>query len=354
MRSWERWSLNTARRGIYCACEEHNLDTAAMIELAQYPVTEVRKSALQVLETEAEALNLLARNIPHDFEPAVNTILGAKGRVIVSGIGKSGHIGRKIAATLTSTGTPANFVHAAEASHGDLGMITREDVCLLLSNSGETSELRDILGYATRFSIPIIAISGKLDSALMHAADCRLLLPPAPEACPNGLAPTTSTTLMIALGDALAVALMEARGFRPEHFRELHPGGRLGAQMTQVSAVMHGEGELPLVCADAPMSETLLVMTSKGFGVAIIVSDEGTLIGVVTDGDLRRNMENLMQRTAGEIATRSPITVRPEDFACKVLARMNEHEVSVVPVVDENRRAIGILHIHDLLRAGVA
>jgi len=311
-------------------------------------------SARQVLLAEAQALDILTRHIPPDLEYAVETILTARGRVIVSGIGKSGHIGRKISATLASTGTPSHFVHAAEASHGDMGTITPDDVCLLLSNSGETAELRDILAYTRRFSIPLIAISSRPHSTIMRSADYRLALPAIPEACPNGMAPTTSTTMMIALGDALAIALMEARGFAPEDFRDFHPGGQLGAQMARVDELMHRRNELPLVRPETPMSEVLLTMSSKGFGIAIMVDGNGRLTGVITDGDLRRNMTSLMERTAGQVATTGPTVIQPDLLAVKALALMNQRKISALPVVDIAGCPVGILHIHDLLRAGVA
>ncbi|WP_163847957.1 KpsF/GutQ family sugar-phosphate isomerase [Pseudooceanicola aestuarii] len=307
----------------------------------------------KVLETESAALQRLSTELPADFAPAVQRILALEGRVIVGGIGKSGHIGRKIAATLASTGTPALFVHASEASHGDLGMIGAGDVCLLISNSGETAELGDIIAYTRRFSIPLIGISSRADSALMRAADLRLLLPPAPEACPMGMAPTTSTTMTLALGDALAVALMECRGFRAEHFAVFHPGGKLGAQMARVSQFMHGGGSLPVVDVNTPMADTLLEMTSKGFGITAVTRDDGSLAGIVTDGDLRRKMDVLMQSRAGDVATRNPVTVSPDLLAAEALALMNERRILVLLVVDGAHRPLGVLHVHDLLRAGV-
>ena len=326
-----------------------------MIELVKDPDVQILAAARRVLTTEATALQMLADAVPVEFERAVKAILDAPGRVIVSGIGKSGHIGRKISSTLSSTGTPSFFLHAAEASHGDLGMISRDDVCIMLSNSGETAELRDILAYVRRFDIPLVAISARANSALMRAADYGLLLPDAPEACPNGLAPTTSTTLMLALGDALALALMEARGFAAENFRQLHPGGRLGAQLSKVAEFMHGGDELPIVSFDESMAETLLAMTSRGFGMAIVIAPEsGRLAGVVTDGDLRRNMAGLMERTAGEIATLAPSSVKPDTLAAEALALMNRRAISVLPVVDDSGLPVGVLHVHDLLRAGVA
>lgn len=310
-------------------------------------------SGQHVLAVEAAAIAQMGENLPADFAPVVALILGAKGRVIVSGIGKSGHIGRKIAATLASTGTPSYFVHCAEASHGDLGMVTPADICLLISNSGETTELQDILAHTRRFSIPTVAISSKPDSTLMKAADYRLCLPPAPEACSIGMAPTTSTTLTLALGDALAVALMDQRGFMPEDFRVFHPGGKLGAQLATVAQLMHSGDDLPLVAAHTPMQDCLLTMTSKGFGIAAVVAD-GQLAGVISDGDLRRNMAQLMHSTADDIASKTPITVAPDELAASALAIMNARKISVLMVVDNAGHPVGILHIHDLLRAGVA
>lgn len=305
----------------------------------------------QVLRTEARALEALAAEMPGDYEAVVALILGARGRVVVSGVGKSGHVGRKIAATLASTGTPAQFVHGTEASHGDLGMISSEDICLVVSNSGETAELRDVVAHSRRFSIPLVALSAHPGSTLMRAADYRLTLPEAEEACPMGLAPTTSTTLAMAMGDALAVTLMERRGFRPETFRLYHPGGTLGAQLVSVGQLMHGE-PLPLVERETPMSETLLVMTARGYGLAAVVS-EGRLAGLISDGDLRRHMAGLMERTAGDIATPHPVTVSPETLAVQALALMNERAITALMVVDEGDRPLGVLHMHDCLRAGL-
>lgn len=308
----------------------------------------------RVLETEAAAITLMSEQLPEDFVPVVKLILAAKGRVIVSGIGKSGHIGRKISATLASTGTPSHFVHSAEASHGDLGMISKEDICILISNSGETSELRDIVAHTRRFSIPMVAISSKPESTLMKAADYKLTLPPAPEACIIGMAPTTSTTLTLAIGDALSVALMSQRNFLPEDFRVFHPGGKLGAQMAKVSQLMHGGPEIPLVRAETSMSETLLEMTSKGFGIAGVVAADGTLVGVISDGDLRRKMEGLMSHTAGEVANPTPVTIPSDALAAQALAILNERKISALIALSSDGRPEGVLHIHDCLRAGVA
>jgi len=313
---------------------------------------QIKASALRTLRTEADALNYMADHLPADFTRTVQRIAASKGRVIVSGIGKSGHIGGKIAATLASTGTPAYFVHCAEASHGDLGMITADDICLLISNSGETSELSDIIYHTKRFSIPMVAISSNPDSTLMKAADFRLTLPKLAEACPIGMSPTTSTTLTLALGDALAVALMEDRGFLAEDFGIYHPGGKLGAQLKTVSEMMHTGSALPVLDHGATMRDVLLTMTSKGFGIAALTRD-GVLCGVITDGDLRRNMENLMDRRPGEIASANPVTVTPDWLAPAALALANERKVSALMVVDDKQAPLGVLHIHDFLRAGV-
>ncbi len=315
--------------------------------------TSAIETARRVLGIEARALEQLADELPVDFDEALAAILACRGRVIVSGVGKSGHIGNKIAATLASTGTPASFVHATEASHGDLGMVTEQDFCLLISNSGETAELRDIVAHTRRFSIPMAAISSNPDSTLMQAADYKLTLPKAPEACSIGMAPTTSTTLTLALGDALAVALMERRNFRPDDFRVFHPGGKLGAQMATVGQLMHTGDEVPIVAHDMPMQDVLITMTSKGFGTAAVCQD-GRLMGVVSDGDLRRHMHHLMQKTAGEIATINPITVTKKQFAAEALNIMNMRKISVLVVVDDTHHPVGVIHIHDLLRAGVA
>ncbi|MHA6347437.1 KpsF/GutQ family sugar-phosphate isomerase [Roseivivax sp. CAU 1761] len=310
-------------------------------------------AARRVLTIEADALRAMSRTIPEDFVAVVEAILASRGRVILSGIGKSGHVARKISSTLASTGTPSHFVHAAEASHGDLGMVTSADVCILISNSGETTELGDIIAHTRRFGIPMVAISSRADSTLMKAADYRLPLPDAPEACFIGMAPTTSTTLTMALGDALAVALMEQRGFVREQFRTLHPGGKLGAQLATVAHLMHGTDELPVVAPETPMGETLVRMTTCGFGIACVV-EYGRLVGVISDGDLRRSMNGLMERSAGEVATRSPKVVPPDMLAAEAVNVMQQNKIMTLVVTDEENRPVGILRIHDCLRAGVA
>ncbi|MBO9708424.1 MAG: KpsF/GutQ family sugar-phosphate isomerase [Caulobacter sp.] len=306
----------------------------------------------RVLTTEADALTQLSDALGESFVRAVETLFASKGRVVCTGIGKSGHVARKIAATMASTGAPAMFVHAAEASHGDLGMIGQDDVVLALSKSGEARELSDTLAYAKRFSIPLIAITAVADSQLGRAADILLLLPDAPEATAEVNAPTTSTTLQMALGDALAVALLERRGFTASDFRIFHPGGKLGAMLRTVGDLMHGAGELPLTPESAPMSEALLVMSEKRFGAVGVISSDGMLTGLITDGDLRRHMDGLMGHTAGEVMTRSPLTISPGALAAEALALMNERRITVLFVV-ERGRPVGILHVHDLLRAGV-
>jgi arabinose-5-phosphate isomerase len=305
----------------------------------------------RVLRAEAEALGVMADGLDGAFSKAVELLHGASGNLICTGVGKSGHVARKISATLASTGTPSVFVHATEASHGDLGMIRSEDVILALSKSGETKELADVVAYAKRFGIPLIAITAVAGSALGRAADVLLLLPPAPEAAEGVDAPTTSTTLQIALGDALAVALVERRGFTATDFRVFHPGGKLGALLRTVADLMHTGGEVPLVEPSASMTEALLVMTEKHFG-CVGVAEGGRLAGLITDGDLRRHMDGLLTHTAGEVMTRGPLTASPGMLAGEALKLMNDKGVTVLFVV-ENEKPVGILHVHDLLRAGV-
>jgi arabinose-5-phosphate isomerase len=306
----------------------------------------------RVLSVEAEALGQLAQSLGAPFSEAVEAIVKAKGRVVCTGIGKSGHVARKIAATLASTGTPAMFVHAAEASHGDLGMVGPDDVVLALSKSGEVRELADILAYTGRFTIPLIGITAAADSALGKASTILLLLPDAPEATAYVGAPTTSTTLQMALGDALAVALLERRGFTASDFKVFHPGGKLGAQLQTVRDLMHAGDELPIVAPEAPMPQALLVMTEKRFGCVGVEGADGKLAGVITDGDLRRHMDGLMDHTAGEVMTASPQTATPDMLAAEALKLMEDRRITVLFVIEHGRPA-GILHIHDILRAGV-
>ncbi|MBC7131686.1 MAG: KpsF/GutQ family sugar-phosphate isomerase [Roseovarius sp.] len=313
----------------------------------------IRDSAARVLRAEAEALLAMADCPPEGFARATQMVLAAQGRVVVSGMGKSGHIARKIAATLASTGTPALFLHPGEASHGDLGMVTPGDVCILLSNSGETRELSDLIQYTRRFDIPMIAITRVAGSTLARQADVALILPDKPEACAIGMAPTTSTTCTLALGDALAVALMEERGFKADAFHVFHPGGKLGAQFLRVRDVMHTGAALPVVAPATSMGETLIEMSAKGFGIAAVTTGD-VLRGVITDGDLRRNLDGLMGRSAGEVATPNPRTAAPDMLLSEALGLMNRHKIGALFVVEAGDRLCGLVHIHDCLRAGVA
>jgi arabinose-5-phosphate isomerase len=313
--------------------------------------------ARDVLNTEAAGLLSLAASLGERFGQAIDRLASATGRVVVSGMGKSGLVGRKIAATLASTGTPALFVHPAEASHGDLGMIVAGDAVLALSNSGETAELADIVAHSRRFALPLVGITARPDSTLARSADVALILPKAAEACPMGLAPTTSTTMQIALGDAIAVALLTRRGFTAADFREIHPGGRLGARLRRVREVMHQGDAIPLAPPDITMATALLRMTEKRFGCLGIVGDDGVLRGIITDGDLRRSMgPDLLSRRAGDVMTGSPRTIGPDSLAVEALHAMNAHQrpVTTLFVVDPAGKPLGILHVHDLLRAGLA
>jgi len=313
---------------------------------------------VRTVEIEAEGLSALAaalkRDLASSFVEAVRIISEARGRVIVTGIGKSGHIGQKLAATFASTGTPAFFVHPSEASHGDLGMVTNDDVVLALSWSGETVELKNIVTYSRRFRVPLIAITSRRDSALGRSSDVVLELPRAKEACPHGLAPTTSTTMQLALGDCLAIALLEAKGFTAQDFKIFHPGGSLGAQLKFVADIMHKDDRLPLASEDEIMSAALVTMTQKSFGCLGVVDSKGKLVGIVTDGDLRRHMgEGLLNAKTGEIMTRNPKTVSPDTLASSALELINAARITALFVVEKGK-PVGIVHVHDLLRIGVA
>jgi arabinose-5-phosphate isomerase len=313
--------------------------------------------ARSVLRTEAAGLQALAGSLGDSFARAVDLLAAATGRVVVSGMGKSGHVARKIAATLASTGTPALFVHPAEASHGDLGMIVPGDAILALSNSGETAELADLVAHSRRFALPLVAITARAGSALARAADLALTLPAAAEACPMGLAPTTSTTMQMALGDALAVALLTRRGFTEADFRQFHPGGRLGTRLRRVGDLMHDGDAVPLAPPNTAMDLALLLMTEKRFGCLGVIDGAGRLVGIVTDGDLRRAMgPDLLSRRVADVMTRSPRTIRADALAEEALHLMNTRErpITSLFVVDESDRPLGILHVHDLLRAGMA
>jgi arabinose-5-phosphate isomerase len=315
-------------------------------------------SALRTLESESEGLAALASTVcgglGEPFVAAVDRIRQARGRLIVTGMGKSGHIARKIAATLASTGTPAFFVHAGDASHGDLGMITSDDVMVVLSWSGETEELKNLIDYSRRFRIALIAVTGKADSSLARSADIVLALPQTREACPHNLAPTTSSLMQLALGDALAIALLESRGFTARDFGVFHPRGRLGAALRFVRDVMHPGAAVPLIERGALMSDAIVEMSSKGFGCVAVVDGAGGLAGVITDGDLRRHMRaDLLQARVDMIMTAAPKTVRPDQLASEALQLINASKITALIVVEKDR-PVGIVHFHDLLRAGVA
>ncbi|AYD02155.1 KpsF/GutQ family sugar-phosphate isomerase [Neorhizobium sp. NCHU2750] len=289
------------------------------------------------------------------FRKAVELIGTIEGRVVITGVGKSGHVGRKISASLASTGTPSFFVHPVEANHGDLGMITASDVVLALSWSGETAELQGLVSFTRRYSIPLIAMTSGETSTLAREADIVLLLPKAQEACPHGLAPTTSTLMQLALGDALAVALLEARGFSAADFRVYHPGGKLGAMLSHVSDLMHVGDQLPLVSKGCPMSAAIHELSAKRFGCVGVVDDEGRLCGVVTDGDLARHLDNnLGAMCVDDVMTVNPKTVGKETLATAAMAILNKHSIGALLVVDADKRPVGIVHFHDLLRVGVA
>ncbi len=315
-------------------------------------------SALRTLDAEGSGIAALAvalgQGLGPAFVAAVELMRGAKGRIVVSGMGKSGHVGNKIASTFASTGTPAFFVHPAEASHGDLGMITSDDVILALSWSGETAELKNLIDYSRRFRIGLIAVTSNAETTLGQAADIVLTLPQAREACPHNLAPTTSSLMQLALGDALAIALLEGRGFTAMDFGRLHPGGRLGALLKFVRDVMHVGEAMPLVSLGTAMSDALVVMTAKGFGCVGVIDPRGQLAGIVTDGDLRRNMRtDLLSATVEQVMTPRPKTVRPDQLASEALEILNSSKITAL-IVAEGTKPVGIVHLHDLLRAGVA
>jgi arabinose-5-phosphate isomerase len=311
------------------------------------------KIGKRVINSEARALDKLENSIGKSFSDAIELLLGATGRVILSGMGKSGHIARKITATLTSTGTPAHFLHSAEASHGDLGMITKGDVLILLSNSGETPELANIISYAKRFRVPLIGIASNSNSSLLKNSNIPILLPKAQEACNSDIVPTTSTTMALALGDAIAITIMEFRRFTPQRFRIFHPGGNLGSALVTVESLMHRSNEVPKVRPKTSMVDVFLEMSKKGFGTVAITKSDNVLLGVITDGDLRRNIDGLMIKYCNDIMTPNPHVVTKEVLASSALSLMNKEEISSVFVVDKENKVLGILHIHDCLRAGV-
>ncbi|AEI96125.1 KpsF/GutQ family sugar-phosphate isomerase [Roseobacter litoralis] len=312
-------------------------------------------TARRVIRIEIDALQQLEQSIDDSFAKAVDLMIAATGRIIVCGMGKSGHIARKIAATLASTGTPAHFVHPAEASHGDLGMMGAGDVVIVLSNSGETPELADVIAYTRRFAIPMIGVASRPESTLLRQSDVALILPRAQEACGTGIVPTSSTTMTLALGDALAVALMEHRQFTPEHFRNFHPGGKLGAQLSKVADLMHTGDAVPVVSGNAPMSDALREIGQKGFGVVAVSDPQGRLQGIITNGDISRHMDGLASFEANNVMTPSPITITPDALAEQAVGIMNDKKITCLLVVDPEvpQKLIGLIHIHDCLRVGL-
>lgn len=323
------------------------------------PAESILERGIEVVETEAAALQLLAASLDHSFILACDAILQARRRVVITGMGKSGHIGRKWAATLAATGTPAFYVHPAEAAHGDLGMLINGDVLVVISNSGNTSELRPFLNYAKQIEVSVIGVASRLDSLVMRNADIKLCLPAAKEACPANIAPTTSTTMQLALGDALAMALMDLRGFTADSMKTLHPNGTLGLRLTPVRDIMHPSSRVPLVSPSTHMHDVILTMTSMGFGIAGVVDPAGRLIGAITDGDLRRHFEDLSSATAEEVMTIDPITVSANMLAEEALQLLNDNQITGAFVIEPNAPVntdvpIGIVHIHDFLRLGLS
>jgi arabinose-5-phosphate isomerase len=310
----------------------------------------------QVIATEAAALMALEATLDEGFAGAVALLLNLRGRVIATGIGKSGHVARKVAATFASTGTPALFVHPAEAAHGDLGMLTSQDALIAFSNSGSTAELQPVLHHAAKLGLKVIGVAGRADTPVMRAATVPLLLPRVDEACPANLAPTTSTAMMMALGDALAMTVARAQGMSRAGFEALHPGGTIGKRLMRVAAVMHRGGALPLVAASEPMTDVIVTMTTRSFGIAGVVDGAGRLIGVVTDGDLRRHIHELMNATAGDLMTRQSVSVSPGCFVEDALEAMNRHKITAMFVLEEGsaQRPVGLVHVHDFLRLGLA
>jgi arabinose-5-phosphate isomerase len=318
----------------------------------------ILRRAAEVITIEAEALHCLAGSLDEAFVEACEVIISARGRVVITGMGKSGHIGRKWAATMAATGTPAIYVHPAEAAHGDLGMLVPGDILVVISNSGNTSELRAFLRYAASIGVVVIGVASKLDSVVMQSADIKLCLPAMREACPANIAPTTSTTLQLALGDALAMTLMDVRGFSREHMKILHPGGSLGLRLTPVSEIMHEGVRLPLVDEAALMCDVIVTMTSTGFGIAGVVDKAGRLIGVITDGDIRRHFNDLAEARAEEVMTREPKTIPSDSLAEEALHFLNENQITCAFVMKRDAPVntdvpIGIVHIHDFVRLGL-
>lgn len=335
--------------------------TNAETNISSVPSDNIAKG-MDVLTTEIEGLNALLGSIDGEFNKAVEAVHSMKqakrARLIVAGIGKSGHVARKIAATLASTGTPSQFVHPGEASHGDMGMITEDDIVLMLSNSGENAELSDLIHYTRRFGITLIAMTGNPQSTLAQHSDIQLILPKVPEACPNGMAPTTSTTMMIALGDAVAVALMHRMGLTKEEYKVFHPGGKLGQRLMKVTELMHKYDDLPLATADATMNDVLLTMTEKNLGCVVITEGEKQIAGIITDGDLKRHMApDLLTRTAGEIMSSNPKTIESSALAVEAMNVMTKTPgkyLTSLLVTDENDQLSGLIRLQDCLQAGLA
>jgi len=305
-----------------------------------------------VIKIEAQAVAAIANRIGNEFDKAVNTILNCKGRLIILGMGKSGLISQKIASTMASTGTPSHFVHPADAFHGDLGMIVKGDIIIILSNSGETPELANLVAYSKKFEIPMIGIAQNKNSTLLQKTNVSIVLPEAKEACESGIVPTTSTTMTLALGDALSITLMEHRNFTPSNFREFHPGGNLGAQLSRVKDIMHTNDLLPLTDLNTPMDKVLINMSKKGFGIVGVLDKQDNLLGIITDGDLRRNMDTLLDMNAKEVMTINPQVIESKSLLVEALKIMNSRKITCLFVVEENK-PIGIIHIHDCLRAGI-
>lgn len=323
-----------------------------------YPADTILERGIEVVRVEAAALQLLAASLDQSFVMACDAILDSRRRVVITGMGKSGHVGRKWASTMAATGTPAFYVHPGEASHGDLGMLIPGDVLIVISNSGNTSELRAFLEYARKIGVPVIGVASRMDSLVMRNADIKLCLPAAREACPANIAPTTSTTMQLALGDALAMALMDIRGFTADCMKTLHPNGSLGLRLTPVSDIMHPSSRVPLVDQSTHMHDVILTMTSMGFGIAGVVDPAGRLVGAITDGDLRRHFEELSAATAEEVMTTDPITVNANVRAEEALQLLNDSKVTAAFVIEPNAPVntnvpIGIVHIHDFLRLGL-
>lgn len=347
-----RFYPNLLHENIYLFAVNHFYDIALPMEKP-----EILASAARTILTEKNGLTALEKMLHGDladpFAKTVEVFSKITGRLIVTGMGKSGHIGSKIAATFASTGTPAFFVHPAEANHGDLGMIARDDAVLAMSWSGEASELKGIVAYSRRFKIPLVALTSKPESTLAREADICLILPREEEACPHGLAPTTSTLMQLAIGDALAISLLETRGFSPSDFKTLHPGGQLGANLTQIRDLMHTGDEIPLVSAGAVMGNAVAMISQKGFGCVGVIDSTGVLKGIITDGDLRRNIDkSLNELSVEDIMTTNPKVIAPTTLASTAIAMLNDMKVTTL-FVTENNKPAGLIHMHDLLRAGV-